>query len=161
MDSAEHIQNPVREREIDVVKDRVSPAARIGQVMVAGSGVVLAVSGVMTLARTGIHKNLALPVVNMWGHTHTPWLGIVEFALGIVLIGLGTSIVSRRVAVVLGVLMIAAGVFALADPSDTPRQLAIDSTYGWIPLALGVVVTIGSLLPDNFVRVRTHQVERV
>lgn len=161
MHATEPIQTPVAQREVEVVEDRVSPATRIGQVMVAGSGVVLAVSGVMTLASTGIHKNLAQPVIEMWGHTHTPWLGIVELALGIVLIGLGTSIVSRRAAVVLGVLMIAAGIFALADPSDTPRELAIDATYGWIPLALGVVVTVGSLLPDNFIRVRTHSVERV
>lgn len=160
MHSPEPTETPVAGREVEVVENRVSPAARIGQIMVAGSGVVLAVSGVMTLVSTGIHKNLARPVVEMWGHTHTPWLGIVEFVVGIVLIGLGTSIVSRRVAVVLGVLMIAAGVFALADPSDTPRQLAIDTTYGWIPLALGVVVTIGSLLPNSLVRVRTHSVER-
>lgn len=161
MHASEQDQNPVVEQEVEVVEERVSPAARIGQVMVAGAGVVLAVSGVMTLASTGIHKNLAQPVIKMWGHTHSPWLGIAELVLGIVLIGLGTSIVSRRAAVVLGVLMIAAGVFALADPTDTPRQLAIDATYGWIPLALGVVVTIGSLLPDNLVRVRTHRVERL
>jgi hypothetical protein len=161
MRTSETIQNPVGEREVEVVEDRVSPATRIGQVMVAGSGVVLAVSGVMTLVSTGIHKNLAQPVVEMWGHTHTPWLGIVELVVGIVLIGLGTSIVSRRSAVVIGVLLIAAGVFAIADPMDAPTELAIDTTYGWIPLALGVVVTVGSLLPDNLVRVRSHRIERI
>ena len=161
MRTSETIQNPVAEREVEVVEDRVSPATRIGQFMVAGSGVVLAISGIMTLASTGIHKDLAQPVVEMWGHTHTPWLGIIELVLGIVLIGLGTSIVSRRAAVVLGVLMIAVGVFALADPTDMPTQLAIDDTYGWIPLALGVVVTVGSLLPDNLVRVRSHRIERI
>ena len=161
MRTSETVQNPLAARDVEVVEDRVSPATRIGQLMVAGSGVLLAISGIMTLASTGIHKDLAHPVIQMWGHTHTPWLGIAELGLGIVLIGLGTSIVSRRAAVVLGVLMIAVGVFALADPTDMPTELAIDSTYGWIPLALGVVVTVGSLLPDNLVRVRSHRVEHI
>lgn len=161
MHASEHRQATVTERDIEVVEDRVSPATRIGQLMVAGSGVVLVVSGLMTLIRTGIHKDLAQPIVQVWGHGHSPWLGIAEFVVGIVLIGLGTSIVSRRSAVVLGVIMIAAGVFALADPGDVPVQLGMDDTYGWIPLALGVVVTVGSLLPDSIVRVRSERVERL
>ena len=48
-----------------------------------------------------------------------------------------------------------------AAPFGLPTELAIDTTYGWIPLALGVVVTVGSLLPDNLVRVRSHRIERI
>lgn len=151
----------VAEREIEVVESRVAPTARIGQVMVAGAGALFAISGVMTLIRTGIHSDLSQPVVQMWGHAHSPWLGIIEFVVGLVLIGLGTSLWGRRSSVVLGVLLIAVGVFALASPGNLPKELAIDSTYGWIPLALGVVATVGALMPDGVTRMREHRVERV
>lgn len=151
----------VAEREIEIVEDRVAPTARLGQVMVLGAGALFAISGVMTLVRTGIHNDLAQPVVQMWGHTHSPLLGIVEFVVGLVLIGLGASLWGRRSAVVIGVLLIAVGVFALADPGDVPVQLAVDNSYGWIPLALGVVATVGALLPDGMTRVREHRVEQV
>ncbi len=149
------------ERDIEVVENHVSPIARLGQLMVAGAGVVFAIYGIIVLIDAGIDANLTEPVVTVWGHTHTAWLGIIELAVGIVLIGLGTSLVSRRSAVVLGVLLIAAGIIALAIPEDLPDELAIDAGYGWWPLALGVVATVGALLPDGVTRVRTRRVERV
>lgn len=161
MHSTEERQQPVGEREVEIVENRVAPATRLGQAMVAGAGALFAISGIMTLIRTGIHSDLSQPVVQMWGHTHSPWLGIIEFVVGLVLIGLGTSLWGRRSAVVIGVLLIAVGVFALASPSNLPKELAIDSTYGWIPLALGVVATVGALMPDGMTRVREHRVERI
>jgi len=149
------------EHDVEVVENHVSPLARLGQLMVVGSGVVFAIYGVIVLIDAGIDSNLAEPVVTVWGHTHTAWLGIIELAVGIVLIGLGASLFSRRSAVVLGVLLIAAGIICLAIPEDLPEELAIDADYGWWPLALGVVTTVGSLLPDGVTRVRTRQVERV
>jgi hypothetical protein len=149
------------ERDVEVVENRVSPIARLGQFMVVGSGVVFAIYGIIALIDAGIDSNLAEPVVTVWGHTHTAWLGIIELAVGVVLIGLGTSIISRRSAVVLGVLLIAAGIICLAIPEDLPEELAIDAGYGWWPLALGVVATVGALLPDGVTRVRTRRVERV
>jgi dipeptide/tripeptide permease len=146
-------------RDVEVIEDRVSPIARIGQWMVAGAGAVLTILGVVTLIRTGIHSDLAQPVVNVWGHTATPWLGIAEFVVGVLLIGLGTSLLGRRSAVVLGVLLIAAGVFALAAPGQVPDELAVDDTFGWIPLAVGVVATVGALLPEGMTRVRSRRIE--
>lgn len=146
-------------RDIETIEDRVSPFTRLGQVMVAGSGAVLTILGIVTLVRTGVSSDLAQPVVNVWGHTATPLLGIIELAVGVILIGLGASLAARRSAVVFGVLLIAAGILVLATPEDMPDELALEGSYGWIPLALGVVTTVGALLPEGVTRVRSRRIE--
>lgn len=160
MHTHDQMVTDVAATETEIIEDRVSPMARLGQLMVLVPGVALVVSGTVTLAKTGIHKDLATPIVSVWGHTHTPWLGIVELAVGLVLVGFGASWVARQGALVVGVLLAVAGVLVLADPNYAPNALAVQSGYGWIPLAAGVVVSVGALLPGGVTRVRRRSVER-
>lgn len=160
MHTYDHTAADVAATETEIVEDRVSPIARLGQFMVLIPGVVLVASGTITLANTGIHRDLSQPVVTVWGNTHTPWLGIIELVVGLVLVGLGASWIARRSALVLGVLLAVAGILVLADPNYAPRELAVSNGYGWIPLAAGVVVSVGALLPGGVTRVRSRSVER-
>ena len=145
----------------DVVTEGPSLLARIGQILILVSGAVLLLSGAVALARTGVHSDLSTPVVQVMGHTHTPWLGIAEVIAGLLLIAGGAAAGRRELGVVVGVVLLVAGFLLRSDPTLAPSELAVDDGYGWFLVLVGAAALVGGLLPGGWVTRRTQRTHRV
>jgi len=155
-------------RDPDVVEER--PAAyerRVAtatinpaRVVTALGGGVFLVIGLISMARAGLSTPLDQPVVNVAGMTHTALLGIIGAAFGIVLLlaaFLGSDEGSRNASMFFGSLIAIAGIVGIATPHSF-KSLALQSSYGWMTLIIGLVVVIANLLLPA---VTTSRVSRV
>lgn len=104
------------------------------------------------MARAGLSDDLSVPIVSVFGFTHTAWLGIAEAVVGLLLVVSGLSPATRDAGLFFGVLLIIAGIVVLADTNAMPRALAIQHSYGWFVLVIGVAAALGGLMPGGIVR---------
>jgi len=139
-------------REVDAVRERPLVTGTIGQVLVLLGAAMLLLSGALTIIRAGLGHDLATPVVQVFGYSHTAWLGIVEVGVGVLLLVAGLSAASRSLALAVGILLIVAGIVVRADVQHLPHELAIEQSYGNFVLVTGVIATVGGILPAGWTR---------
>ena len=138
--------------QFEAVEERPLASGIVGQVLVLGAAAVLILMGALALIRAGVSGDLSVPVVSVLGYTHTAWLGIAELAVGALLLMAGMSSTTRDLATALGVLVVVAAIVVRADVTALPRELAIERAYGWFLLVIGIVATVGGLLPAGWAR---------
>ena len=73
-----------------------------GQIVSLAAGLGFLIVGIVALLRAGIGDDLATPVVEVLGFTHTAWLGLAEIGVGLFLIAAGTDYRGRAVSVFIG-----------------------------------------------------------
>lgn len=132
---------------------RFSPAA-----VVAGlAGIVLLVMGLIAVAKGGLSGPLTDPVVDVFGFSHTPLLGLIEAATGLVLL-LCALWGTRPSLIFMGTLIAIAGIVVVATPDSMASSLATESSYGWFLIVLGAVTAVVALaVPDRASRVVTYR----
>jgi hypothetical protein len=115
--------------------------------LVAGiAAIALLIIGGITAARAGIDSTLDQPVVEVGGYTATALLGLLELALGLVLL---TAAIARARSAIL-FLGITGGVMALVavfQPSVGEGSLAIERNFAIAAAIVMGVVVAASLLP--------------
>jgi hypothetical protein len=129
----------------DTVRERrwnVAP----GQIVSAVAGVGFIVVGVIAVARAGLDTPLSTPVVTVMGYTHTAWLGLIEMAVGLLLLLAGLDPIARAASAVMGVLLVISGVLIQAIPEDLPSQLALDEDMGMPLVIVGLIVALAAVL---------------
>jgi hypothetical protein len=131
----------------------ISPVA----IVTGLAGVVLLALGLIAIARGDLDGSLRDPVVTVGGLDHTPLLGVIEAGVGLLLL-LAAATASRPASIVLGTLLAVAGIVVIATPESFDDSLAVESSYGWLLLAIGTVVALTALLlPDTSRRVVTYR----
>ncbi len=136
----------------ELVESRPSVPAVAGQVIILVVAAVLLLMGGLALARAGTDGDLATPVVDVFGFTHTAWLGIVELVVGFLFLLGGLSPSTRDLGLGLGIIMLIAGIIVIVQPDATPTQLAVEKSYGWLLVVLGGAAIVGGFLPNGRVR---------
>jgi hypothetical protein len=132
---------------------RVSPA----QIITGLAGIVLLVLGLIAVAQAGLSGPITHPVVSVAGFDHTALLGLIEAAVGLLLLG-SALWGSRASGAFFGILMVVAGIVIVATPSSFASTLAAQSSYGWFLIVVGAIVGLACLaLPDRASRVVTYR----
>jgi len=117
----------------------------IDSVIVGVVGLALTVIGLLAVTRAGVHGPMDEPVVKVIGFTHTATLGLIETAMGVVLLICAAS-TSRAASIFFGLVL---GIGALVGALQTDsfnRSLALESGLAWLAVIAAVVVILASFL---------------
>jgi hypothetical protein len=125
--------------------------------LTAGYGAALAVMGALALVRTGVDESWYEPVTEVAGVRHSPLLGAIELAAGVVLVL--ALLVGLRMFAALGAIAggVAATVVAI-EPSRVNPELAIQR--GWAIALAAASLACGLLLIATRDRRRERRVVR-
>lgn len=151
----------------DVVADepvrravRWSPAQMIAALIGAGYTVL----GAFALSHTGFDvHHVTTPTAYVWRWHHTPMLGMIELAFGIVMLlsalrpGTAKSVMS-----LLSLAAIGFGIVALinAFPHQIHNWLGVRRNNAWLYLGTGVIGLFASGVSPTFVGIRREGVRR-
>src|SRR5262245_43572956 len=102
-----------------------------GQVVAGVLGLVIAIIGVITLARAGIDESMNEPIVRAGGFDQSAILGAIEVGLGLLLIIGALSYAARGLVVGVGVIMVLGGVFIGAASSELLHDVGAVHSTGW------------------------------
>jgi hypothetical protein len=127
-----------------------------GQLISFIVGLGFIVVGVLALLRAELGGSLATPVVEVLGYSHTAWLGLAEIGLGLLLLVAGSGAWGRPLSVLLGALMVVAGILVLAETEQLPEELALERGYGWPLIVLGALVPVAAMALPVW---RSHHVD--
>lgn len=117
----------------------------IDSVIVGLVGLALTVIGLLAVTRAGVHGPMDEPVVKVIGFTHTATLGMIETAMGVVLLICAAS-TSRAASIFFGLVL---GIGALVGALQTDsfdRTLALESGLAWLAVIAAIVVILASFL---------------
>ena len=117
-----------------------------GQLVSLAAGIFAIAVGLIALIRAGVDGSLEEPTVSVLGYDHTAWLGIVEIGVGALLVLAGAGAAGRPLSVLVGALMVVAGVLVLAETSAMPDEFALEREFGWPVAVLGGVVALAALI---------------
>jgi MFS family permease len=120
-----------------------------GQVLIVLAGLAAVVFGVGTVVLAGLAGSITDPVVEVFGYTHTPLLGVIEFGVGMVFIVAALVPGGRWVAGPLAGGVIAGGALILAEYPWTQTELAAEQRFGWVAIAVGAAAYLGAMVPTK------------
>jgi hypothetical protein len=117
-----------------------------GQVIAGVLGLVVAVIGVVTVARAGIDSSMNDPIVRASGFDQSALLGAIEVGLGLLLILGALSYAARGLIIGVGVIMVLGGVFIGAASSDLLRDVGTVHSTGWAIMVAGIIAIVAGSL---------------
>jgi hypothetical protein len=117
-----------------------------GQVIAGVLGLVVAIIGVVTVARAGIDSSMNDPIVRAAGFDQSALLGAIEVGLGLLLILGALSYAARGLIIGVGVIMVLGGVFIGAASSDLLRDVGTVHSTGWAIMVAGIIAIVAGSL---------------
>ena len=117
-----------------------------GQVIAGVLGLVIAVIGIMTVARGGIDSSLNVPMVRAAGLHQSAMLGAIELGLGLLLLLGALNYAARGLIVGIGVVMVLGGVFLGAAGSTILRDVGTVHRTGWVIMVGGIIAIVAGSL---------------
>jgi hypothetical protein len=114
-------------------------------------GLALLLLGLIASIRGGFSGPMSLPVIKVLGLTHTTTLGLIEVAVGLVLM-VAAGMRSRGGELFGGLLLGIGGFVGLVQHRSFVRTLALENSLAWAALLGGVVVVLAALLLPRFSR---------
>jgi MFS family permease len=120
-----------------------------GQALILLAGVTSLVFGLGAIALAGLAGSITDPVVDVFGFSHTPLLGVIEVGVGVVLILAALIPGGRWVAALVGGGAIAGGALILAEYEWTQTELAAEQRFGWVAIGIGAAAYIGAMVPTK------------
>jgi hypothetical protein len=117
-----------------------------GQVVAGVLGLVVAIIGVMTVARAGIDSSMKDPIVRAAGFDQSALLGAIEVVLGLLLILGALSYAARGLIIGVGVIMVLGGVFIGAASTDLLRDIGTVHSTGWAIMVAGIIAIVAGSL---------------
>jgi len=120
----------------------VTPA----QIVSAVGGVVLIAFGVFAVARAGLDSPLSDPQVEVLGLQHTATIGLVELAVGAVLILCALSPAARALSALVGIALVVVGIVLLAGSDQLLADLHTEAALGWLGVIVGGAVLLSALV---------------
>ena len=125
-----------------------------GQILAGALGLVMAVIGVITVARAGIDGSLNVPVVQVAGLHQSAMIGLVELGLGLLLVLGASSYAARDLVVGIGVLMVIGGVVLGAAGFTILRDVGAVHDTGWTIMVAGIIAVVAGSL-GRLIRTRS------
>jgi hypothetical protein len=122
-------------------------------------GLALLVIGLIAMVRAGFDGPMDDPVVKVLGVTHTATLGILEAAIGLLLL-ICAAARSRGGAMFFGLVLGVGGIVGAVQTDSFRRSLALQSGWAWVCVAAAAVVVLVSLLMPR-VATRNTRVEAI
>src|SRR5436190_13251397 len=104
-------------------------------------GLALLVVGLIAMVRAGFDGPMDDPVVKVIGFTHTATLGIIEAAIGLMLL-ICAALRSRGGAIFFGLVLGVGGIVGAVQTDSFRRSLALQSGLAWIAVVAGAVVVL-------------------
>jgi hypothetical protein len=141
-----------------------SPAQIVALVL----GAAFTILGAMTLAKTGVHggDQFLHQHVQVAGFHHTPLLGAIELAWGLLMVLAGAVPGAyRSMMTFLGVLALGFGIVTLIQPTSFHSYLGVHTGNGWLFLFSGVISLAAAMLSpviygrDRGVATRRYEAE--
>jgi hypothetical protein len=126
-----------------------------GQVLVLLAGAAALVFGIGAVALGGLAGSVTAPVVEVFTFDHTPLLGLIELAVGAVLVLTGLVRGGRWIAGPVGVATVVGGALVFAEVEWAQTELAADQPFGWVPVIVGSVAFLGAMVPAKKRRPRS------
>src|SRR3954471_8532191 len=117
-----------------------------GQVVAGVLGLVVAIIGVMTVARAGIDSSMNDPIVRAAGFDQSALLGAIEVGLGLLLILGALSYAARGLVIGVGVIMVLGGVFIGAAGNDILHDIGTTHSTGWAIMVGGIIAIVAGSL---------------
>lgn len=135
-----------------------SPAQFVALVI----GLIFAVIGGVTLARTGIDfTQLTEKHTTVMGMGMTPLMGMIDFVIGLLLIGAGAVPgAGRGTMTFFGVLMLGFGIIVAIQPSSFHDSLGFGSGGGWFFIVCGALLILSAMLAPVIFDSDRHAVAR-
>jgi hypothetical protein len=119
---------------------------------VAGAvGLVLLLIGLIASIRGGFSGSMSVPVIKVLGFTHTTTLGLIEVAIGLVLM-VAAGMRSRAGELFGGLVLGVAGFVGVVQHRSFIKTLALQPSLAWWATIAGVVVVLCALLLPRFLR---------
>ncbi len=128
-----------------------------GQVIAGILGLVIAVIGIMAVARGGIDSSMNEPMVKTVGLDQSAMLGAAELGLGLLLIIGALNHAARGLIIGIGVVMVLGGVFIGAAGNDILHNLGTVHGTGWVIMVAGIIAIVAGSL-GRMIRTR-HSVK--
>src|SRR5262245_37457791 len=132
----------------------------ISRIVSLFAGLFLILLGVLVLINTGLHDFPDSPTTEVFGFTQTPLLGVIDIGAGVLLL-IGAVDPSRALSILMGALILIAGIVSLAASDKLDQSLQSNDAYGWMAVALGgVVLLVALLVPSHHRRQVTYRGDR-
>ena len=128
-----------------------------GQVIAGILGLVIAVIGIIAVARGGIDSSMNEPMVKTVGLDQSAMLGAAELGLGLLLILGALNYAARGLIIGIGVVMVLGGVFIGAAGNDILHNLGTVHGTGWVIMVAGIIAIVAGSL-GRMIRTR-HSVK--
>lgn len=128
-----------------------------GQVIAGILGLVIAVIGIMAVARGGIDSSMNEPMVKTVGLDQSAMLGAAELGFGLLLIIGALNHAARGLIIGIGVVMVLGGVFIGAAGNDILHNLGTVHGTGWVIMVAGIIAIVAGSL-GRMIRTR-HSVK--
>ena len=120
-----------------------------GQVLILLAGVASLAFGIGAVMLAGLAGSVTEPVVEVFTFDHTPLLGLIEIAAGVVLVFAALVPGGRWLAGPIGVAAIVGGALIIAELDWTQTELAAESRFGWVSIAIGATAYLGAMAPTK------------
>lgn len=118
-----------------------------GQMLILLAGAAALVFGIGAVALGGLAGSVTAPVVEVFTFDHTPLLGLIEMAVGAVLVLTGLVRGGRWIAGPVGVATVVGGALVIAEVEWAQTELAADQQFGWVPVVVGSIAFLGAMVP--------------
>jgi hypothetical protein len=120
-----------------------SPAQLVALVI----GVFYLILGAVTLAKTGLNGDgFTTTHVSALGFGHTPLLGVIDLAFGLLLVMAGAVPgAGRGTMAFIGTLALGFGVVVLAASGSLYDSLGVNDANGWLYIITGVVTLVAAI----------------
>jgi hypothetical protein len=116
------------------------------QVVSAIAGIVLVAFGIFAVVRAGLDSPLSDPQVQVLGLQHTAAIGLVELAVGAVLIMSALGPAARGLSALIGIALVVVGIVLLAGSEQLLADLHTESQLGWLGVITGSAVLLAALV---------------
>jgi hypothetical protein len=117
-------------------------------------GLVILVVGLIAIVRGGFDGSMRDPVVEVLGFTHTTTLGLIEIALGAMLLISGAAR-SRSGGIFFGAVLGVAGFVGAVQTKSFVKSLALESSMAWLAVLAGAIVVLAALMLPRYARQST------
>ena len=124
-------------------------------VVTALVGLVLLVVGLLAVTRAGTAGPMNAPVVKVLGFTHTETLGLIEIAIGAILLICGATL-SRGGTLFFAAILGIGGFVGAVQAESFRKTLALESSMAWLVVVAAVVVVVATLAMPRYVRRSTN-----
>jgi len=122
----------------------------LDSIIVGLVGLALTVVGLLAITRAGFDGPMDSPVVQVIGFTHTATLGLIEAAMGVVLLICAASM-SRPASIFFGLVLGIGALIGALQTDSFKRSLALEAGLAWLAVIAAIVVVLASFLMPRVV----------